>query len=273
MDLTTSCIKSIQKYCKGSKIVIVDNASPNHSGEKLKEIYQDDPLVHIILNNENSGFSKGNNIGFRYAKEHLKADYIIMANNDTEIIQDKFLDKINRVYEKTGAAVIGPKILLADGTYNPLYLDLPTQANIKFALRHYRRNLILNCLGIEDFLRKLFKKEQPAVDDKNIINQEHRNIILHGCFLIFTPPYIKKLDGLDERTFMYREEEFLALQLKKNNLHSIYAPSLVILHKEFGATKAQHKNIARKNRFFYQQQLKACRALLYELNQQKGKTK
>ncbi len=55
------------------KIVIVDNASPDKSGALLKEHYKNDDHVEVLLNQENLGFARGNNVGFRYAEKNMES--------------------------------------------------------------------------------------------------------------------------------------------------------------------------------------------------------
>lgn len=50
--------------------------------------------------NDNLGFARGNNKGYRYAKNTLGCNYIIMLNNDTIIIQHDFLSIIRKEFEE-----------------------------------------------------------------------------------------------------------------------------------------------------------------------------
>ena len=93
IDDTINCLNSIKKMKKiddiNIKIVLIDNKSPNNSGKVLKKMYENDPIIHTILLDENLGFSKANNIGYKYAKEN-KPDMIIVNNNDVfEYVQDE----------------------------------------------------------------------------------------------------------------------------------------------------------------------------------------
>lgn len=83
------------------KLLLVDNGSKNESGKVLKEKYQHENKIHILMQKENLGFAKGNNIGFSYAKEQLKCDYIVLLNNDTFILQEEFFDLIKEEYKKS----------------------------------------------------------------------------------------------------------------------------------------------------------------------------
>lgn len=270
VDDTIDCVNSIKEledYDTNVEIVIVDNASPNGSGKEIKEKYENDKKIHVILSKENLGFARGNNLGFDYAKKKLNANFIVLCNNDTKILQKDFLYRVANKYLESSCAVLGPKIILKDGTINKLYLKLPTVNEFKKEIRIFKRNLFCNYIGVESILRKIKKK---VIKDKDTtkeekMEEEHKNIILHGCFLIFTPKYVELFDGLDNRTFMYREEELLAIRLKKSGLISIYDPNIEIFHAEYGSTSAVNKTDKYKRRFFYKNQLKSCKIILDEL--------
>jgi len=50
------------------KIIIIDNGSSNNSGEYLKRVYADRLIVDVLLNEENSGYARGNNAAYKYAR-------------------------------------------------------------------------------------------------------------------------------------------------------------------------------------------------------------
>lgn len=52
--------------------------------------------LFLIKNNENHGFTGGNNIGMNFALEHLNPDYILLLNNDTTV-RKNFLDEMLKV--------------------------------------------------------------------------------------------------------------------------------------------------------------------------------
>lgn len=271
---TINCVKSIKELenYENVEIVIVDNASPNGSGKEIKEKYKNDEKIHVILSEENLGFARGNNLGFEYAKKTLNANFIVLCNNDTKVLQKDFMSRVENKYKESSCAVIGPKIILKDGTINKLYLKLPTVDEFKKEISIFKRNLFCNYLGIESLLRRIKKRiiadKDTSQEEKR--EEEHQNIILHGCFWIFTPKYVEVFDGLDNRTFMYREEELLAIRLKKSGLVSIYDPDIEIYHAEYGSTSAVNKKDRFKRRFFYKNQLKSCEIILEELNNIKG---
>lgn len=271
---TKKCVMSILEKCNNVNIVIVDNASPNGTGKELENLYKDNGNIKVIINEENLGFAKGNNIGFKYAKEKLNADFIIMCNNDTYLLQDNFLDLIENEYENSEFAVLGPQILLPNNEINPVVKQLPSLNQLKKQLRGIILEYITNILYInriyklikvtsKNILLKLKLKE--SIENKDNVKLRYENIVLHGSFLIFSKKYIEKFDGLDDRTFLYREEELLALRLKKNNLKSVYNPKIKIFHNEDSATNAITRSNRKKEIFVCKNQIKSMKVVLSEL--------
>lgn len=281
IDDTKKCVESIFEKCKNKhvEIVIVDNASKNGTGKELEFLYKDNSKIHVIINKENLGFSKGNNIGFKYAKEKLSADFIIMCNNDTYLLQENFLDLIIKEYETSSFAVLGPKVLLPNNKINPIIKNLPTVKKLKKQLIKIKLDYITSLLyinkvyiGLKDLLKnvliKLKLKKKIELEDDT--NKRYENIVLHGCFFIFSKKYIEKFDGLDDRTFLYGEEELLAIRLKNNNLKSVYNPEIEIFHNEDSATNTITKNNRKKKIFVCKNQIKSMKILLEEMENKRG---
>lgn len=93
---TVNCINNIkEKVQSAKKIVVVDNASPNGSGEYLQKRYDSDSEVEIVLLDKNLGFAKGNNWGFRVAKKYAP-DFVVVMNNDVLLEQEDIVFRIER---------------------------------------------------------------------------------------------------------------------------------------------------------------------------------
>ena len=88
---TRKCINSLLKTMDlSSRIVIVDNGSDDNSGKVLKNEFQNFPSVTVLILEDNIGFSKGNNKGYKFAKKNYNPDFIIIANNDVVFYQNNF---------------------------------------------------------------------------------------------------------------------------------------------------------------------------------------
>lgn len=264
-DDTMECAASIEKVCGQADyhILIVDNGSPNGSGARLEALYAGDPHVTVLLSRENLGFARGNNIGFAYAKEHFHPDYIILLNNDTVLYQQDFLPIISRTYRARGYAVLGPMMLTADGRcdQNPLRCGPISRESVLQTIRAIKIRLFCaryHLLWTASLYKKFLKK--PVVRPKPYLAQE--NVKLHGFCLIFSKPYIERFDGLDSRTFMYGEEDFLQKRLQDHRLLSLYCPELAVYHKEGGSTQHTYRNRRKKFLFFWENSLKSMEILL-----------
>lgn len=235
---TIECVNSIKKFCTKNKfkIIIVDNASPNHSGQILMEMYKNDDTIKVFVNKENMGFAKGNNVGFKYAKEEIKSDFIVLCNSDTELLSDDFCSSIICKYEKSRFALMGPKEKLLDGSFYKLKEKARSKRELTIDLKYYKNIIEGKSLFWIRIIAKLnsFLEKKRKLD----VSTEYENIFLHGAFLIFSKQYSNLFDGLNDSTFLYGEEEFLYWRLQKNNLLSIYYPKIEILHKRNHATNA-----------------------------------
>ena len=239
-------------------IVLVDNNSTNDAYNIIKSKYEKFQNIIFIKNNKNLGFSKGNNVGFKYIKENMDADFIVMMNNDVIICQKDFIELLYSEYSSKKFDCAGPKIFDKNNVIYDFDMEFH---NSKFYLKKTIKLMIqylANAFYIADLKRKLSKKKKDKVlIDDNVKLEEEKNLVLHGCCLIFSKNYIDKFDGLDEKTFMYGEEQLLLLKLLNNHMCSWYCPKLEIIHLEDASVNKTVKNIRQKRMFKYKLMIKA----------------
>ena len=238
--VTMEAIESIRSLDRGGRnvsVIVVDNASPNGTGEQVKKQIESLPDFYYIHNEENLGFARGNNVGFKYAKNELKANFIVLMNNDAVIESADFFALVEQDYSSEKFAVLGPSIRTPVGKeQNPLRLKMLCGFRLKLTVAYLWVDLLATFLLISPMISCLLKKfplkqtkqKRPALN----------NVELHGSFLICSPEYVGKFDGLDDRTFMYCEEEFLFARCMFNNLKTRFNPAIHILHNEVENQKA-----------------------------------
>ncbi len=247
---TKECILSIENKIdtQDYKIVIVDNQSKDDSVDKIADFIQERDNIVLICNTENLGFARGNNVGIEYANKNYKPQYMVVLNSDTELMQDNLVEKLDKEYEKTGFALLGPLILTADGRCDNSPHFPPTIENVQKELqllkkeeKFIRHGLYRLYCGV-CFVKKLMQKK---VFRRNV--SEHRNmefyqyqtqVVLQGCFIVFSEKAFKYIKGFDERTFLYYEEPILYLNLMKHGLITVFNPEIAIYHKDGRATNA-----------------------------------
>jgi hypothetical protein len=83
LNLTQLCLASIEAETTHIRyeIIIVDNASSDGTQDYLQQFAAGKAHVSLILNDDNTGFSKANNQGLAQAK----GDYLVVLNNDTVV--------------------------------------------------------------------------------------------------------------------------------------------------------------------------------------------
>lgn len=262
---TRECVESILSNIKSNDIdiVVVDNGSPNQSGEELRKMYDIHSNVHVLLNQTNQGFAKGNNIGYRFAKDRLHSDFIVLINNDTIIRQQDFLERVVSKYEQTGFAVMGPDIISIkdQGHQNPHRRTGVGEKELHLNIIFLRILLAFNVVRLDGLIYSLGEwvlKPRKDID----YTLEQCDVQVHGSCLILSPKFIEVFEGLCDKTFLYMEEDILFFQLRQKEMMSLYSPDVRIYHKEDAATNAMQHHDFQKRRFKYKNMLKSAYVLL-----------
>jgi len=85
-DLLEQSFKSLyDQTFTDHPIIYVDNSSADDSVEYVKKTF---PEVRIIEPGSNTGFAKGNNIGFAEALKDKEVEYMVMLNSDAILADD-----------------------------------------------------------------------------------------------------------------------------------------------------------------------------------------
>lgn len=249
---TVECIESIQKQKRERKIsiVVVDNNTLNGFDEKTLKKYN----VDLVKLDFNLGFAKANNIGCRYAIDKYNPDFLCVINNDTVINQVDFIDKIYSCYENYNFDILGPKIITDGGdSVNPfpVYQSVDQiDAAIKksrLLIKIYSNFLLAFFLNLYIKIKSFFKKTVHLKNGECFALK----VALHGCALIFSKKYYELYEYVFYNdTFLYHEEEFLYQRVLKDNLMSVYDPSIEIFHKEGASLNNNFINKERKKMIF-----------------------
>lgn len=282
-ELTENCLNSFDNLSPRENqkinIVVIDNGSGNGSFEQLHEEYNNPGSkchypIFFLNNPKNLGFSKANNLAYRYALDNLHPDYVCIINNDTEICQSDFLDRIQESYRKTNAYVIGPDILgktednkhqspmmtrltrkyiceflvaFSNKAAKPAVramVPLPTRLSISaHQSAASTRHAFASRVGKNRFLGGYVKKtkaKRRQIRINEMLNRTAKMMdwpLLQGAAIIFTPNFVKTHElPFSPATFLYFEEEILLLRCLKNNWLLTYQPNIKIIHLGGGST-------------------------------------
>ena len=203
--LTLHCLKSLTAITdeRPFEVIVVDDASPDESGEVLSAI----PGVRYLRNESNLGFLHSCNRGAAEARGH----YLLLLNNDT-LVQDGAIDALATTFDlHTDAGLVGAKLYFNDGS-------LQEAGGIVFS-----DGSALN-YGRDDDPRK---PEYNYVRDTDYCS---------GAAIMLPLPLWHELGGFDEYYVRaYYEDTDLAFRVREAGYRVLYQPFAKIIHSE-GAT-------------------------------------
>ncbi len=130
--------------------------------------------------------------------------------------------------------------------------------NVIYDINRARRDAMKYLRSRTDFLRYF----ATCRGDSLYWGREQLDKIVHGCCIIFTPLFLKKLKGFNSETFMFNEEELLFLDVREQGLHSLYCPRLAVQHLEDVSTDRAYGTEDKKLKFIYSNKVKSMKILL-----------
>lgn len=254
---TRTCVERIRALEGGGHIVIVDNASPDGTGRLLAEEYAGEAQVTVLLNEENAGFAKGNNLGIEWAVRNLSADFVVALNNDVEIWQKDFAVRIEEIYKEHPFDVLGPDIVsVFSGIHqNPKSLHGCTLESVRRKRANVKRSgnpILLLLSSGEKNSPAIWKRVQRRQRAKQKIDSSvpAEGIVLHGSCVIFSGRYLKgHTEPFYPKTYMYYEMEILEWRCRQEGSVVRYDPSISVLHYQYVASKQEYKSIVKRSKF------------------------
>ena len=234
--MTKECVDMLLNVFAGREfhIVIVDNGSSNNTGVQLKDYYIENSHITVLINEENLGYAKGNNVGYRYVCERFNPRYLVVMNNDVLIKDHLFIDKIQELEDKYGFDVLGPDIQNPNKNIhqNPLRIRPITVEEVKKRLKKSSRIIKYPHVYYAWTCLK-HSIHGPSREGRSIgeYGKTHFDVVLHGACLIFSSRFMeKRKDCFNPQTFIYGEEHILHYECMKQNLKMVYSPDLHVEH-------------------------------------------
>jgi GT2 family glycosyltransferase len=199
------CISSVIEAVKeiDAEIIVVDNNSTDNSCEMVKQLF---PNVELIENEDNFGFSKGNNIGV----EQANGDYLCILNPDTVVAEDTFTKLLEFANQTQNLGIIGCQLI--DGTGNFLPESKRCVSTPKVALQ------------------KIFGLTQNYYNTKLSPKDIGKTDVLVGAFMFVKQSVYREVGGFDEDYFMYGEDIDLSYKVLKAGYANYYFGKTSVIH-------------------------------------------
>ena len=207
------CLRSLEKHPPGGEyeIIVVDNASDDGTPEMIGESF---PLVRLIVNEDNRGYSKGVNQAFLTSSGR----YFLILNPDIIVGEDS-IDALVRFMDDTPeAGIAGSKLVFPDGSVQPSCRSFYT---IKALL--LRRT----------FIGKLFPRARALREHlmSDFDHAEAREVdwIIGACMIVRREA-VEDVGLMDERFFLYFEDTDWCYRMKQHGRQVWYVPASVMIH-------------------------------------------
>ena len=209
-DITGRCLnhlKEAKEYCEEKlknhiEVMVIDNNSEDGSAAMIK---QDFPWVKLLALKENTGFSRGNNIGMQKTSE----PYILLLNSDVYLNEDSLYKALAYFRVNLNCDVLGAKLNFASGKLQASAGPLPHPLNIIFWI-----------FGLSGFHPK----------NSSYFKKAHRVDWVMGAFFMLKRKVFDSVGGFDENLFMYLEEVEWCKRIKDAGFKVWLVPSVQAVH-------------------------------------------
>lgn len=196
--LTESCLRHLRAQTAPHRVIVVDNASPDGTPEKVAAGFPD---VTVVVLERNLGFAGACNRGVAAGQ----AEVVVLLNNDVDCEPD-FLARLAGALEAAPAAASAAPLLLSSG------------------------RTVIDSVGLcADSTLAGFPRLQgrPAVEARRA---SPRLVGPTGAAGAYRRGALEASGGLDERIFFYQEDLDLALRLRAAGHDAVSAPEAMAVH-------------------------------------------
>jgi GT2 family glycosyltransferase len=199
------CLESIFELTtyENFEVILVDNGTTDPIALAAFERY---PIERIQFN-EKFNYSRANNIGF----ERASGEYVMLLNNDTEVLEPRWLNDLIAYFGNPKVGMVGPVLLYPDG-------------------RVQHAGVVLGARGTADHAMRFFPSEVDGYSGSLSCSREV-SAVTAACLLMPSRLY-EKLGGLREDFATHYQDVDLCLKVRHAGYNIICASYPRLLHYE-----------------------------------------
>jgi N-acetylglucosaminyl-diphospho-decaprenol L-rhamnosyltransferase len=193
-DTVASCLAAVSHSPLVARVIVIDNASPDGSAEAARRAGAD----RVIENPVNVGFARAVNAGLGNAL----ADFVLLLNPDA-LVDESALSSLHQTLSGSPSAVIAA----------PLLRD-PTGRLVigagRFATVARRVGLCVPVLGRAPYFAPQYLLSPPTPADAGPLKVDY----VYGAAMLVERAFLEHTRGLDERFFLFAEDEDICRQAR-----------------------------------------------------------
>ena len=206
--LLRKCLRSIEYNTdyKNYEVIIIDNDSKK---DETKEFLKSLPYK-VISFSDNFNFSKMNNI----AVSNSSGEYLLFLNDDTEVVEPNWLNKMVGVCQQKDVGAVGAKLIYRTNK-----------------IQHAGMAFLKNGFFFHPFDNESFKSNSQF----NFINLMRECSSVTGACLLTKKEIFDSISGFDEQFDVFYGDSDLCFKIRELGFKIIYTPQAVLRHD--GSTK------------------------------------
>jgi GT2 family glycosyltransferase len=240
--LTRQCLDSITKLKQGhfQTNVIVVNNNPQ---ENLRSLHPKYPDFTFLKTSKNIGFTGSYNLGIKRALKE-SADAVFLVNNDTILDKELLVQLIKAARLKKVNGILGPKIYFAPGS----------EYHRKRYTLNQRGKVLWFAGGIIDWDNVLASHRGVDEVDRGQYDRQGETDFISGCAMMIKGEVFKKIGLLDERYYLYLEDNDFCQRAIKAGFRVIYVPKAKLWHVNAGSSQVGgplHDYFMSRNRMLF----------------------
>lgn len=220
------CVGSVleKSTWQNFEILILENNSEKEETFRLyQELVRQDPRVKLISYSGEFNYSAVNNFG----AAHAEGEYLLLLNNDTEVIAPDWMERLLGYCQREGTAVAGAKLLYPDGKVQ--------HAGVVVGLGGFAGH-VLTGSDREDagYLRRLITAMEVSA-------------VTGACMMVKRSVY-EELGGLDEEFAVALNDTDFCLRAGELGQKVVFVPEALLYHYE-SRTRGPEDTIQKAGRF------------------------
>lgn len=219
-DFLRDCLRSLEVGVRGldCEVLVIDNASRDGSAQMVVAEFPD---VKFIQSEQNLGFSGSNNRAARQAK----GDFFLFLNPDTQVEGTALVKLVEALRNRPVAGIAGARLLNTDRSLQTSCVQsFPTVVN-----------QVLDCELLRGWLPRsrlwgmaaLFRASPDPAPVEAISG---------ACLMIKREVY-ERVNGFDERYFMYCEDIDLCFRVHQTGFKCYYVSEAAVIHHGGGSSQ------------------------------------
>jgi GT2 family glycosyltransferase len=221
-DLVRQCLEYLwPQLAPGHEVFLVDNNSTDGSTDELEAMFGG---LRVIRNGSNVGYARANNQALALAR----GVYLLLLNPDVRLDPGALTSAVTFLERNPGVSILGARVLRPNGR-----LDPPARRSFKTP-----ETYLFKVTGLWRLFphHRRFGRYYLSYLDENQVSDVDSVV---GAFLMIRRSVVEQIGPLDERFFMYCEDEDWCWRAKQAGWRVVYQPEVVVHHIK-GASSSQY---------------------------------